>query len=142
MTQVKAGDTVNVRYTARLEDGTVVDDNTGGAPLQFTVGEGEVIPGFEEAVVGMSPGESRTVEVPSEKAYGPYLENMTVEIARDQVPDDFEPTVGQQVQVRQADGRSAIVTVSRISDKSVILDANHPLAGKDLTFDIEVIEVV
>ncbi|MHB0874584.1 MAG: FKBP-type peptidyl-prolyl cis-trans isomerase [Anaerolineae bacterium] len=142
MAQAQNGDTVDVRYTATLDDGTVVDSNTDRNPLQFTVGSGEVISGFEEAVVGMNPGDSKTVAVPADKAYGPYQEGMVVEIARSAVPADFEPAVGQQVRVQQDSGGSSVATITEVNDSAIRLDANHPLAGKGLTFEIELLDIV
>jgi len=142
MTQAKLGDTVRVHYTGRLEDGTVFDTSLDREPLRFTIGEGWLIPGFEEAVIGMNPGESKTTVIPADQAYGPHYEEMVIEVDRDQFPEDLEPEVGQQLQILQSDGRAIIVTVTEVSESSVTLDANHPLAGKDLTFDIQLMEIV
>ncbi|MBE9514547.1 MAG: peptidylprolyl isomerase [Chloroflexi bacterium] len=139
--QAKDGDTVQVHYTLKLEDGTVFDTSIGGDPLQFTIGDGQLIPGFEQAVVGMSPGESKTVEIPADEAYGPYLEELVMVVDRDQLPEDLQPEVGQQLQIRQPDGQTILVKVIDVSESSVTLDANHPLAGEDLTFDIELVEI-
>lgn len=142
MTQAKEGDTVKVHYTGKLSDGTVFDSSDERSPIEFTIGEGQVIPGFEEAVVGMEPGESKTATVPSEKAYGPHQGEMMFEVGRDQFPQDVQPEPGQQLQIRQPDGRTFFVTVNEISESSVTLDANHPLAGKDLVFDIKLEEII
>jgi peptidylprolyl isomerase len=142
MAGAKYGDTVRVHYTGKLDDGTVFDSSTGRNPLQFTLGEGRIIPGFEKAVVGMNPGESKTVKVPADQAYGPYRKEMVVVVDRDQIPADLKPKVGQELQIRQADGQIIKVTVTDVSISSVTLDANHPLAGKDLTFDIQLLEIV
>ncbi len=139
--QAEDGDTVKVHYTGKLEDGTVFDTSIGGDPLQFTIGDGQLIPGFEQAVVGMRPGESKTVKIPADDAYGPYHEELVIVIDRDQFPEDLQPEIGQQLQIRQADGQIIPVTVIDVSESSVTLDANHPLAGKDLTFDIELVEI-
>ena len=139
--QAKDGDTVKVHYTGKLEDGTVFDTSIERDPLQFTIGEGQLIPGFEQAVVGMSPGESKTVEIPADEAYGPYREEMVLVVDRDQLPPDLQPEVGQQLQMRQEDGQIILVTVIDVSESSVTLDANHPLAGQDLTFDIQLVEI-
>ncbi len=138
--QAKDGDTVKVHYTGKLEDGTVFDSSIEREPLQFTIGEGQLIPGFEQAVVGMSPGESKTVEIPADEAY-PYREEMVLVVDRDQLPEDLQPEVGQQLQMRQPDGQTILVKVIDVSELSVTLDANHPLAGKDLTFDIQLVEI-
>ncbi len=142
MVQAKDGDTVKVHYTGKLKDGTVFDTSIDRDPLQFTIGEGEIIPGFEEAIIGMSPGESRIAEVPADKAYGPHYEEMVLEVDRDEFPEHLEPEVGQQLQVRPADGRAIPVLVTDVSESSVTLDANHPLAREDLTFDILLVEIV
>ena len=133
---------VKVHYTGKLDDGTVFDSSTGREPLQFTVGEHEVIPGFEEAVVGMNQSESKTVKVPADAAYGPRFDEMVLKVDRSRLPQDFEPQVGQQLQMKRSDGHTIIVTVSEVSESDVALDANHPLAGKDLVFDIELVEIV
>ncbi len=142
MAEAKQGDTVKVHYTGKLEDGTVFDTSTEREPLQFTIGQGQIIPGFEEAVVGMSEGESKTTQIPSDNAYGPHRGEMIVEVDRSQFPPNLDPEVGQQLQIRQPDGQAIVVTVTDLSDESATLDANHPLAGKDLTFDIELVQVV
>jgi peptidylprolyl isomerase len=142
MAQAKHGDTVKVQYTGKLEDGTVFDTSIDRDPLQFTVGEGQLIPGFEQAVAGMNPGESKTTKVPADKAYGPHRKEMAHAVDRNQFPAHLKPEVGQRLQLRQADGRTMVVTVTDVSESSVTLDANHPLAGEDLTFDIRLIEIV
>jgi peptidylprolyl isomerase len=142
MAQAKKGDTVKVHYTGKLVDGTVFDSSHGREPLQFTIGEGQVIPGFEEAVTGMSPEESRTAEIPAAKAYGDRHEEMVMEVPRNQVPTDIEPEIGQRLQVGTPSGQPVVVTITEVSDASITLDANPPLAGKDLIFDIELLEIV
>lgn len=142
MTQAKLGDTVKVHYTGKLEDGTVFDTSIDRTPLEFTIGEGQIIPGFEQAVVGMNLGESKTTTIPVDKAYGPYREEMVLVIGREQFPADLHPEVGQRLQLHQVDGQTIIVTVTEVSEGSVTLDANHPLAGKDLIFDIQLVEIV
>jgi len=142
MAGAKNGDTVKVHYTGKLEDGTVFDTSVERDPLQFTIGQGQVIPGFEQAVVGMNPGESKTSKIPADKAYGPHRKEMILVVDRNQIPVELKPKVGQQLQSRQAEGRTIRVTVTDVSESSVTLDANHPLAGKDLTFDIQLVEVV
>lgn len=141
MAQAKEGDTVKVHYTGKLQDGTVFDSSDERAPIEFTIGEGQVISGFEQAVVGMEPGETKTATVPAEEAYGPHRDEMLLEVDREQFPEDVQPETGQQLQISQPDGRTFFVTVSDISESSVVLDANHPLAGKDLTFEIRLVEV-
>jgi len=142
MTQAKEGDMVKVHYTVKLGDGMVIGSTTNHEPLQFTVGEGQILPGFEQAVVGMNPGESKTIKVPADQAFGPHLDEMVVVIDRARLPEEFNPKIGEQVQFRQEDGQIATVLVTNVSELSITIDANHPLAGKDLTFDIQFIEAV
>jgi peptidylprolyl isomerase len=142
MAQAKTGDTVKVHYTGKLDDGTVFDSSEGREPLEFKIGEGGLIPDFEQAVVGMKPGDSKTIQIASENAYGPYHEEMVIDIERKELPEDLEPKVDQKLQVQQKEGEEFVVTVTEVTETSVKLDGNHPLAGKDLTFDIELTEVV
>ena len=142
MAQAKNGDTVTVHYTGKLEDGTVFDSSVNRDPLQFTLGEGLLIPGFEQAVLGMSPGKSTTAEVSADEAYGPHRQEMVVEIDRQEFPPHLQPEVGQQLQIPQSDGRTTRLIVTDVSEQKVTLDANHPLAGRDLTFDIQLLEIV
>ncbi|WP_292365394.1 MULTISPECIES: FKBP-type peptidyl-prolyl cis-trans isomerase [unclassified Methanoculleus] len=142
MAQAKEGDTVKVHYTGKLEDGTVFDTSEERSPLEFTIGSGQIISGFEQAVVGMEPSEAKTATIPPEEAYGPHREDMTLTVDRGQFPEDIKPEPGQQLQVQQPDGRAAIVTVSDVSESTVTLDANHPLAGRPLTFEIRLVDIV
>ena len=141
MTQAKQGDTVKVHYTGKLTDGTVFDSSQGREPLEFTIGQGQVIPGFEQAVTGMAPSETKTAEIPMDQAYGPRHDEMMMEVPRDQVPADVDPQVGQRLQVGMQSGQQVVVTVTNVSDENITLDANPPLAGKDLVFDIELVEI-
>lgn len=140
--QAESGDTVRVHYTGRLEDGTEFDSSVGREPLEFTLDEGSVIPGFEKAVIGMSLDQWKTVEIPSDEAYGPYREELVLVVDRGEFPPDLEPEVGQQLPMQQADGRVIPVTVIEVSESSVTLDANHHLAGKDLIFEIQLVEIL
>lgn len=142
MAQARQGDTVKVHYTGKLQDGTIFDTSINNEPLQFTLGEGQLIPGFEQAVIGMQPGETKTAQIPAEEAYGPHQPEMVMEVDRRQLPPNLNPEVGDQLQVRTGEGMSFVVTVTDISESSVTLDGNHPLAGKDLTFDIQLVEIV
>ena len=142
MAEAKNGDTVKVHYTGKIDDGTVFDTSVEREPMQFTIGEGQLIPDFEQAVVGMNPGESKAIQIPAENAYGPHHQEMIMEVERSQFPEDLKPEVGQQLQARQANGQDFVVTVMAVSDSKVTLDGNHPLAGKDLTFDIQLAEIV
>lgn len=137
----KDGDTVRVHYTGKLDDGEVFDSSRDREPIQFTVGSGQVIPGFETAIVGMEPGQERRVTIPAKDAYGPHRQENVVTVGHDQFPDEISPEVGQQLQMTQG-GQAFRVTVTGVSDDGVQLDANHPLAGRDLTFDLELVEIV
>lgn len=142
MAQAKHGDTVRVYYTLKLEDGTIVDSSMNRDPLQFTIGDGRIIPGFEQPVIGMNPGESKTIHIPADKAFGAYRKEKVSVMDRSEFPTDLKPEVGQRLQIGQEDGKKTVVTVTDVSESSVTLDANHPLAGKDLTFDIQRLEIV
>ena len=142
MTQAQNGNTVKVHYTGKLEDGTQFDTSTSGDPLEFTLGGGQIIPGFEKAILGMQPGDSKTVTIPSADAYGEHREDMVVVVEKTQFPDHIKPQVGQQLEMRQANNQPLNVVVTDITDEDVTLDANHPLAGKDLVFDLELVAIV
>jgi peptidylprolyl isomerase len=141
MAHPRSGDTAVVHYTGRLRDGRVFDSSKQRGPLELTVGKSQVIPKFEEAVTAMEPGEERTVAIPAEQAYGPRRADLIVAVDRAQFPEHIEPAVGQELQVRRDGGDTAIVRVAEVSDEQVTLDTNHPLAGEDLTFDLELVEV-
>lgn len=136
MSQAKEGDVVQVHYTGKLKDGTIFDTSQDRDPLEFTLGEGRVIPGFEDAVIGMQENESKIVSIPAEEAYGPRRDDLIMPVPRDQFPQDMNPQTGQQLEIRLQNGDSRIATVTEISPSDVTLDINHPLAGHDLTFDI------
>ena len=138
--QAKAGDTVRIHYTGTLHDGTVFDSSQGREPLEFTLGAGQVIPGFDSAVSGMAVGASRTVTIPAAEAYGPRREDMVLAIPRDQVPPNINPEVGEQLQVGQGQ-EQFLVTVAEVNEREVVLDGNHPLAGEDLTFQLQLVEI-
>jgi len=139
--QAKEGDEVQVHYTGKLEDGTVFDTSQDGEPLSFTIGENRVIPGFESAVVGMEPGDSKTTEIEPDQAYGEHRDDMVMELDRDQIPEDVEPDVGQQLQLRLENGQTVPVLITALGEETVTIDANHPLAGRTLIFEIEVVDV-
>lgn len=141
MTQAKKGDIVKVHYTGKFEDGTVFHSTTEKDPLKFTIGGNQVLPGFEQAVVGMNPGESKTAKLKADEGFGPRRNDMIVQVERERFPKHTEPKVGQQYQVPQADGQNSLVTIIDVSEKHVTLDGNHPLAGKDLVFDIQLVEI-
>lgn len=142
MAQARQGDTVRVHYTGRLDDGSVFDSSQGADPLTFTIGSGQIITGFEDAVLGMNPGETRTTEIPSDRAYGARDEEMLLEVERENLPDGLDPKMGDWLQLSFPDGQQASVRVVEMSSDKVTLDANHPLAGKDLTFEISLVEIV
>jgi len=142
MSQAQSGNTVLVHYTGTLDDGTVFDSSRERDPLKFTLGEGQVVPGFEEAVMGMEAGEKKSATLPPEQAYGPRRDEMVIEVGREKLPDNLEPAVGQRLQMQQEGGQSFVVKVSAVSDETVTLDANHELAGQALTFDLELVEVL
>jgi FKBP-type peptidyl-prolyl cis-trans isomerase 2 len=139
---VKNGDTVRVHYTGKFSDGKVFDSSLEREPLQFTLGTGSMIPGFEKAVNGMELGETKTVTIPAGEAYGPRNENLVMEVHRDQLPEGMSPSVGDRLQVQDAHGHTTVVTVCKTTDSAIFIDANHEMAGKDLTFEIELVEVV
>ena len=141
MAQPQAGDTVVVHYTGKLEDGTVFDTSREQDPMRFEVGAEQVIPGFEEAVCGLEPGQETTISIPPEEAYGDRREDLVLEVAHAQIPPGLDPRVGLQLQLTLDDGQQIPVSVTEVGEASVTLDANHPLAGKTLIFDIELVEV-
>ncbi len=137
----KQGDTVKVHYTGTLEDGTVFDSSREREPLEFTIGGGQLIPGFEQTIIGMTPGESRNTRILAADAYGTYREDLVLEVDRDRFPPDMQPEVGLQLEVRRPDGLTQTFMITGTSETSVTLDANHPLAGEDLIFDIELMQI-
>jgi len=141
MTEVKQGDTVRIHYTGTLTTGETFDSSEGRDPLEFTVGSGQIIPGLDAALPGMAVGEKKTVEVPCVDAYGETDPNATQTVERAQIPDDIPLDLGTQLQVQTPEGQVMPVTVAEVTETEVTLDANHPLAGKDLTFNIELVEV-
>ena len=142
MPTAKSGDTVKVHYTGTLNNGQVFDSSKSRDPLQFTLGTGMVIPGFDAAVTGLSPGESVTTTIPNDQAYGPYQKEMVAEIEKDNIPADFELEVGQRLQMQVPNGEAMSVTITDIKGDTVTLDGNHPLAGQDLTFELELVEII
>jgi peptidylprolyl isomerase len=140
MAQAQNGDTVRVHYTGKLEDGTVFDSSQGRDPLEFTLGSGQVIAGFDDAVSGMEPGSAKTVTIPAERAYGARRDELLLQVDRSQFPDNADPAPGQQFQMSQG-GQNFVVSVAAVEGSQVTLDANHPLAGQDLTFELELVAV-
>jgi peptidylprolyl isomerase len=149
MAQAKEGDKVKVHYTGRFENGDVfdssecADDDCGCAagPLEFTIGEGEVIPGFEMGVIGMNVGDSKTLNIPVDEAYGDRHDEMVAVVEREHIPAELTPVVGMRLEVTQEDGKEFPVIITEVTDSHVTLDANHPLAGRDLIFDIRLMEI-
>jgi len=139
--QAKNGDIVEVHYTGTLENGTVFDTSEGRDPLKFTLGAGQMIPGFEQAVLGMKIGESKNFTIPADEAYGPYDDDLLIVINREDLSPDLDPEVGQQLQMPRPGGGISIVTVTNVTDTTITIDSNHFLAGKDLTFEIELMSI-
>ena len=137
MTEARKGDNVKVHYTGRLEDGTVFDSSAGKKPLEFTVGSGQVIPGFDEAVVGMATGQAKTVHIPVDKAYGARNEQMVITTPLEHVPPGLDPELGMRLDMCVANGELIRVVVTEITDSHITLDAKPPLAGKYLIFEID-----
>ncbi len=142
MTQAKSGDTDRIHYTGTLEDGTQFDSSAGRDPLEFALGGGQVIPGFDNAVDGMAVGDSKTVTIPPEEAYGQRHEQLVQQVSRSALPDEIEPAVGMQLQSQSPEGQVMMLVVTEVEEESITVDANHPLAGQALTFDIELVEIV
>jgi peptidylprolyl isomerase len=141
MTQAKCGNTVKVHFTGRLENGEVFTSSRESEPLEFTLGSGQVIPGFDKAVTGMELGETRTVNLQPEEAYGPRQEDLVVDVKKSNFPEDITPLTGEQLEIPQEDGEPLKVTVVDVSEDTVTLDANHPLAGYTVTFTIILVAV-
>lgn len=141
MTQAKQGDTVRIHYTGRLRNGTVFDSSEGREPLEFVLGSGMVIPGFDKGVTGMAVGEQRAIEIPFLEAYGPRHPELALTVPRSDLPPDLQPEVGMQLQLMQPDGQAVVVTIVDVSPETLTLDANHPLAGEDLLFDLQLVSV-
>ncbi|MBI5409819.1 MAG: FKBP-type peptidyl-prolyl cis-trans isomerase [Nitrospirae bacterium] len=140
--QANPGDRVRVHYTLKDADGQVIESSNGQEPLDFIIGGGTIIPGFEKAVVGMKPSETKTIKVPPEEAYGLHDEKKIFEFDKKKAPAEFDPRVGDTVRMHRADGRQVPVTVTAVTEKNFLMDANHPLAGKELIFDLELVEIV
>lgn len=142
MSEAKTGDTVRIHYTGTLADGEKFDSSAGRDPLEFTLGAGQVIPGFDKAVTGMAVGDAQTVTIPAEDAYGPSDPNGRQTFPREKIPGDIPLDIGTQLQLSGPQGQPIMVRVAEVSDDEVVLDANHPLAGQDLTFEIKLVEIV
>ena len=142
MAQAQSGDLVRVHYTGRLANGTIFDTSMEREPLEFTLGGGELIPGFEQAVLGMTAGESKTATILADQAYGPHHPERVMDVERHHLPPDLQPEIGQRLHMTRQDGSTLTVLVTAVTEAGVILDANHPLAGQDLIFDITLVEIM
>jgi len=141
MSQAKSGDTVKIHYTGTLDDGTEFDSSAGREPLQFSLGSGQVIAGFDNAVDGMAVGSSKTVTIAPEDAYGDRHERLVQQVPKSALPEDMQPEVGMQLQSQSPDGQVLNMVVTEVEEATITVDANHPLAGQALTFDIELVEI-
>jgi peptidylprolyl isomerase len=141
MSNVKQGDTVRIHYTGTLDDGTVFDSSEGRDPLEFAVGSGMIIPGLDKAIPGMELGDKKVVNVPCLEAYGEMNPDNRQAVPRDQFPDNIPMEIGTQLQMQGPNGQAMVVTIAEVADTEVTLDANHALAGKDLTFAIEIVGI-
>lgn len=142
MKKAKTGDTVQVNYTGKFDDGMIFDSSKGREPLEFTIGDHQVIPGFEDAIVGMQEGENKTIHINADDAYGKHHKELVIEVEKIRIPKNINVKLGQQLQINSENGELINVIVTGINDTTVTLDANHPLAGKDLNFDIELVKIV
>lgn len=142
MSKAKTGDTVHIHYTGTLTNGSEFDSSVGRDPLEFTIGAGQIISGLDSEVAGMAVGDTKTVTVPADEAYGPRNPEAVQEVPRSAVPENIDLVVGKQLQATTADGGNMVVTVAAISDDTVTMDANHPLAGEDLVFEVELVKIV
>lgn len=142
MSQAKAGDTVRIHYTGKLDDGTQFDSSAGREPLEFAVGSGQVIPGFDKAVEGMTVGDNKSVRIPADEAYGPRHDELVQEVPKSALPGDIQPSVGMLLQAEGTGGQVMKLIVTAVADESITVDGNHPLAGQALDFDIELVEIV
>lgn len=141
MSQAKDGDTVKVHYTGRLENGEVFGTTKDEEPLELTLGSGKIIPGFEKGIAGMEVGDTKTMTVPPGEAYGPRRKELIVDIKKTDLPEDITPAIGKQLQIRQKDDNPIEVAITDMDEDTVTLDANHPLAGNTLLFEVELLEI-
>jgi peptidylprolyl isomerase len=142
MSTARTGDTVKVHYTGRLDDNTVFDTSRGKAPLELKIGDGNLIKSFENGLIGMAVGEKKNLVIPPEEAYGQNDEKLTTTVSRAHLPDSVQPAIGMQLQVKQKDGSVFMVWITGMNAETVTLDANHPLAGQTLNFDVELTDIV
>jgi len=142
MRKVEKGNTVRVHYTGKFENGEIFDTSVNRTPLEFIVGNGQVIKGFDEAVIGMKIGERKIVNIPFEEAYGPHMDELVFTFEKQSLPENLNPEIGQKLQLVTGDGKRVNVTIIAVSETDITLDANHPLAGKNLVFEIELVEIL
>jgi peptidylprolyl isomerase len=141
MSHAKSGDTVKIHYTGTLDDGTQFDSSAGRDPLEFEVGGGQVIPGFDKAVEGMTVGDNKSVRIEADEAYGPHHDQLVQEVERSVLPDDLDPKEGMALQSSSPDGQITQFMITAVSTDTITVDANHPLAGQALSFDIELVDI-
>jgi FKBP-type peptidyl-prolyl cis-trans isomerase 2 len=141
LAKAKHGDILKVHYTCKLKSGEIIDTSTKGEPLEIKLGDGQVIPSVEKALIGMDLGESKTAKIPAKDAYGPYREDLLIEIDKNRLPQNLSPQVGQRLSINKVDGQKMIVSIAKVSGSRVTLDGNHPLAGKDITVDLKLLEI-
>lgn len=142
MAAAKNNDTVQIHYTGSLDDGSVFDSSKDREPLEFTLGAQQVIPGFEEGVLGMEVGETKSIHIPVDQAYGERRKDLVIQVGIDQFPDGMTPEVGQQYELRTQSGQAIPARVAGLTEDEVLLDANHPLAGLDLNFELELVAIL
>jgi len=142
MDKVKDGDTVKIHYTGKKEDDAVFGSSKGGPPIEFEIGGGDIISGLEQGVVGLEIGESKSITVPPEKAFGPIREELFKIIKEDELPENIKPVVGQRVKIVRPDGKNVDFRIAEIKADRIILNGNHPLAGETLTVDVEIVEIL
>jgi peptidylprolyl isomerase len=141
MGKAKNGDKIRIHYTGKLEDGNVFDNSKERQPLEFIVGDGEVMPGIEKGVIGMEPGDTKTIEIPPEEAFGPKRKELLIEVPKSELPNQITPTLGQRLKMHDPDGDHIELIITDINEETITLDANHPLAGHTLFFDLELVEI-
>ena len=142
MSEAKSGDTVRIHYTGKLDDGTQFDSSAGRDPLEFTLGQGQVISGFDKAVEGMNVGDNKSVRIEPADAYGEHHGELVQEVPRSALPDEITPQKGMALQSKAPDGKIMDLVITAVTDQAIVVDANHPLAGQALSFDIELVEIV
>ena len=141
MSQAKNGDTVKVHYIGTFDDGEQFDSSVGDEPLEFKMGEGNMIPGFEKGVEGMAVGEKKTIRIPADEAYGEHNPQLIQEVQRSEIPDEIELAVGVELQAQGPDGDTYVLAVTEVNEDTIIVDGNHPMVGKDLNFELEMVEI-